>query len=340
MNLQSDSLPARRNTERRRAFTLIELLVVIAIIAILIALLLPAVQQAREAARRTQCRNQLKQAGLALHNYHDTFSTLPYATNQAGHLGLVAGSTVKNQSGWVLLLPYFDQAPLYNTIDHNYAMGTWNPGAGTILNGGTIPAANAKATGTKLTMLLCPSDDGPQFYAQGDGTYGCAPGTPSYRSTYGFSVTIGHAWDSGVANLWVNEGRAARAMFGASSNCNFRDIRDGTSNTVAISETTLDVYDGTTTPWACAQHVGGGVVFANSPSGRINNWYCCSWQTPPNTNYRVGRLGEWGSPGSTHTGGMHILMGDGAVRFLSENINTTVAQNLGYIADGNTIGEF
>ena len=326
---------------RKYAFTLIELLVVIAIIAILIALLLPAVQQAREAARRTQCKNNLKQIGLAMHNYHDVFSTLPYATSAAGHTGLPpAGVTVKNATGWIALLPYFDQGPLFNTINHSTAMGVWNPGGGTLAGGATILPANAAATGTKLTALLCPSDSGPQTYASGDGTYGCAPGVAAFRTNYGMSVRNGMAWDSGVGQLWTNEPRDARGMFGASSNCNFRDVSDGLSNSVCVSETTLDVYDGVTNSWACAQHVGMGIQFSDPPNININNWYCCAWETPANTHFRPGRLGEWGSPGSVHTGGMHVLMGDGAVRFLSENISSLTRQRLGYISDGQTLGEF
>ena len=330
-------LPAMR---RRIGFTLIELLVVIAIIAILVALLLPAVQQAREAARRTQCKNNLKQIGLALHNYHDTFQTLPFGTNGAGHMGLRPGATVKNTTGWVLLLPYFEQATLYSTINHNTAMGVWNPGGGTLAGGTTIDPNNAKASGVKLTALLCPSDAGPQTYASGDGTYGCAPGVAAYRSNYGFSVQYGHAWDSGNGYFWSSEARDTRAMFGASSNCNFRDVTDGLSNTVAIAETTLDVYDGVTASWACAQHVGMGVQFSNPPAGTINNWYCCAWQTPVNQHFKSGRLGEWGSVGSVHTGGMQALLGDGAVIFVSENIDATTRQNLGYISDGKVLGQF
>jgi type II secretory pathway pseudopilin PulG len=316
--------------------------VVIAIIAILIALLLPAVQQAREAARRTQCRNQMKQIGLALHNYHDSFTMLPFAVNGSGYSAAGAGAwtQVKNTTGWVMLLPYFDQAPLYNTIDHNAAMGLWNPGGGTIPNGGVMPAGNIAATRTKLTLLLCPSDDGPQFYPGFDGTYGCASGTPSYRTNYGFSVSQPHPWDNSAGYMWNSENRATRAMFGQFSNANFRDVRDGLSNTVAVSETTLDVYDGVTQSWACSQHVGGGINLVANPNIRINNWYCCAWATPPNQQFRPGRLGEWGSPGSVHTGGMHALMGDGAVRFISENISTATVTQLGSVADGQTIGEF
>jgi hypothetical protein len=247
---------------------------------------------------------------------------------------------VKNATGWVALLPYFDQAPLFNTINPASPMGMWNPGGGMIPNGGMIAPANATATGTKISLLLCPSDDGPQTYPGFDGTYGCAPGIPSYRTSYGFSVTQPHPWDNSTGYTWNSENRSARAMFGAMSNANFRDVRDGLSNTVAVAETTLDVYDGVAQSWACSQHVGGGINFANSPAGRINNWFCCAWASPPNQQYRIGRLGEWGSPGSLHTGGMHVTMGDGAVRFISENINTTTQQRLGYIADGETIGEF
>ena len=329
----------RRNnwTRRLRAFTLIELLVVIAIIAILIALLLPAVQQAREAARRSTCRNQLKQIGLALHNYHDAFNMLPYAASGPGYMGTATGALVKNQTGWVLLLPYIDQTPLYNTINHSAAMGTWNPGGGTLAGGATIVAPNATATGTKIGLFLCPSDDGPNTIASPGGTYGCAPGTPSYKASYGFVVRDGMHWSNAASYYWVNEDRATRSMFGISSNANFRDVTDGLSNTVAVSETTLDVYDGVTAPWACTHHVGHGVQFSYSPSTTINNWYCCTWQTPPNTNFRAGRLGEWGSPGSVHTGGMHVLMGDGSVRFISENLDTVTRQRIGFIADGQTV---
>src|SRR5690349_412792 len=117
---------------RRSGFTLIELLVVIAIIAILIALLLPAVQQAREAARRTQCKNNVKQLGLALHNYHDTFGVFPYAVANQGYSA--AGANVTNHKGFLGLLPYFDQANLFNQFNFNWATGTHNSG-GTVMGG-------------------------------------------------------------------------------------------------------------------------------------------------------------------------------------------------------------
>ena len=144
---------------RRRAFTLIELLVVIAIIAVLIALLLPAVQQARESARRTQCKNQLKQIGLALHNYHDTFiTTLPpgyiWAANTTAGVG-----TFSNGFGWgTMILPYIDQAPLYNTFA-NAATNHPNINLGLIMDSAArVP--NPGSVESVLSSQRCPSDPG------------------------------------------------------------------------------------------------------------------------------------------------------------------------------------
>ena len=322
-------------SSRRVGFTLIELLVVIAIIAVLVALLLPAVQQAREAARRSQCKNNLKQIGLALHNYHDQFNTFPYASSVPGSYGTAA--LIKNNTGWMMLLPNLDQSALYNSVNFNAATGAWNNSGGTLAGGG-VPAVNAAAAGTKIQMLLCPSDNGPQTFTY-NGSYGCAAGVPSYKSSYGFSVSIGS--DPSPGQEWNNEIRSTRCAFGLFSNMNLRDISDGSSNTVLISETTLDVQDGVTAMWACSGHVGQGVQFANPPSATtINNWYCCTWTTPVNGSFRPGALGEWGSPGSTHPGGLNVLMGDGAVRFVSQNINTVTRQRLGYIQDNQILGEF
>lgn len=327
---------------RVRAFTLIELLVVIAIIAVLIALLLPAVQQAREAARRTQCKNNLKQIGLSLHNYHDLANMFPYssgsAASTANNVGAAVMPTYRNQTGWVLLLPYFDQGPLYNQLNLSSAMGSWLNGGSFPLAGGGVPAVNAAASSTKLNALLCPTDNGPQTYPGFDGTYGCATGAVSYKSNYGFSVNTGQP-----SALWTNLGATTRSMFGDSSNTSMRHLSDGSSNTVAIAETTLNVYDGVTGSWACDQHVGNGVDFANLNGQRkINDWVCCGWG--PGTPWSVvnpqGTLGEWGTVGSMHTGGVQVLLGDGSVRFISENIDNTTRQRLGYIADGNPIGDF
>jgi prepilin-type N-terminal cleavage/methylation domain-containing protein len=212
--MKFDRFP-RKPSYSFRAFTLIELLVVIAIIAVLIALLLPAVQQARESARRTQCKNNLKQIGLALHNYHDVANMFPYSSNAAACTAKSIPSiipVIKNQTGWVLLLPYFDQGPLYNTIDHSSAMGSWLNSSGLTLAGpnGVVPAANATAGSLKLNALLCPSDSGKQFHGGFDGNYGCVANVNSYKSSYGFSVQSGQP-----GSLWSNENQYTRGFFGS-----------------------------------------------------------------------------------------------------------------------------
>ncbi|MCC7420012.1 MAG: DUF1559 domain-containing protein [Planctomycetaceae bacterium] len=316
-----------------RGFTLIELLVVIAIIAILIALLLPAVQQAREAARRNACKNNLKQLGLALHNYHDSLNVFPYATANAGQCTGM-GQLTTNHTGFLYLLPYLDQGPLYNKVNFSAATGDRNTGGGTLAGGGAVTSGNAALSTNILNVLICPSDDGRKFYTGADTTYGAGVANTA-RTSYGFSVS-----NANGCTLWDVENIGTRCVFGYGSRSNIKDIKDGTSNTVAMVETTLEVYDGVTGSWACAQHVGLGVQLVNPPNVNINNWLCCGWQSPPNANFRKGRLGEWGSPGSVHDGGLHVLMGDGAVRFVSENINATTRNNLAMMADGNTIGEF
>jgi len=318
----------------KRGFTLIELLVVIAIIAILIALLLPAVQQAREAARRSTCKNNLKQIGLALHNYNDTHRVFPYATSNPGTC-TVTGATITNHTGWLYLLPFMDQAPLYNQFNFSAATGERNAVSGTLAGGGAVASGNA-ALGTNIIQpLICPSDPGGATYAPASTAYGTGAAN-SARTSYGFSVTNAH--DTGDCNLWTNESKTSRTMFGINSNCKIRDVTDGTSNTVAVVETTLDVDDGECQSWAAASHVGLGTNFKSSRG--INEFRCCTWRTPPMAQYQPGRLGEWGDPGSTHTGGMHVLLADGAVRFISENIDSTTRVNLANISDGNVIGEF
>lgn len=321
----------------KSGFTLIELLVVIAIIAILIALLLPAVQQAREAARRSTCKNNLKQIGLALHNYHDTHRVFPYATANPGNcIPSSSTATITNHTGWLYLLPFMDQAPLYNQFNFSAATGQHNKTSNTLAGGGAIASGNADLGKNVVPILLCPSDDGGATYPYGDTNYGTGVANTA-RTSYGFSVTYGEFW-GGACTYWTNEGKTTRAMFGTNSNCKIRDIKDGTSNTVAVAETTLDVDDGECQTWAASSHVGMGTNLKSSRG--INEFRCCTWRTPAMNQFQPGRLGEWGDPGSTHPGGMHVLLGDGAVRFISENIDTTTRNNLANISDGNPLGEF
>ena len=276
---------------RRVGFTLIELLVVIAIIAVLVALLLPAVQQAREAARRTQCKNNLKQIGLALHNYHDQCNTFPYASSVPGSYGSAA--LIKNNTGWLSVLPNLDQSALYNSVNFNAATGSWNNSGGTLAGGG-VPVVNAAAAGTKIQMLLCPSDNGPQtFTYTAGGSYGCAVGVPSYKSSYGFSVFNGGDPSPGWRMEQRNPVDAVR-------------LRLVFEHESPRYHRRLEQYgahfrnDSRRAGW-CHGDVGvqrprgaRGPVRQSARAMTINNWYCCTWTTPVNGSFRPGRSGRMG----------------------------------------------
>lgn len=312
----------------RRGFTLIELLVVIAIIAILIALLLPAVQQAREAARRTQCRNNMKQLGLALHNYHDTHKAFPPAA-----IGRCTAPDL-NASGIPMLLPGLDQAPLYNQF--NFSLTTSNrEGAG--YESGTVgthtsdPAANGNLipVTTRVEAFLCPSDSGRERTDSSLYRPSATDATGGALTNYDFITTSTTYYNS--CGDWAAATATTKAMFGDNSKCQVRDVTDGTSNTVMMGETTRTVRNGHATAWGYRGHVMVGIWLASYP---LNNWDWAGTRQP------FGTLGSWAYPGSMHVGGMHILMGDGAVRFISENIDAVTRQRLAYMADGQTIGDF
>jgi prepilin-type N-terminal cleavage/methylation domain-containing protein/prepilin-type processing-associated H-X9-DG protein len=324
---------------KRIGFTLIELLVVIAIIAILIALLLPAVQQAREAARRTQCKNNLKQIGLAMHNYHDQSNTFPPGVVDVTRGGPSCSPIAAPTTFWgghTFFLPMIDQGPLYNQL---------NPGAGTCgMPVGTtlFPATTGRALlQTPLEMFRCPSDTGP---ALNDFHRTAAPAAVTTYST---------------SNYVVNE------MVGnVDTRVRIRDFVDGTSNTLMHAERALR-----TGPQGRRQT--GAIVFGRTSATDAAWKFRANW--PPNfNNPTTSTTGFGGDNGcvrhnisSEHTGGVHVLMADGAVRFLSENIGTNPAlqntttcvgmsttanpphtgpgfvfQNLFYINDGQPIGEF
>lgn len=322
---------------RPKGFTLIELLVVIAIIAILIALLLPAVQQAREAARRTQCKNNLKQYGLALHNYHDVYNCFPISANNSD-----TGNANWNNGviGWqARILPYTEQVGLYNQIQ-------WiNPGdpLAITVNGKTLRQNN-------VPYAQCPSDaspspDGNWAQASYSGSLGSQQ-TPSANGACQPFMVAGVNYQNpggaaGHGNDWRKNGISGmfgRIMF---SKIDMADVVDGTTNTIFVGEILP----------ACHDHGGGwwhynGMAQAHaSTSVPINMKTTCTAPYKPQTSEYPGCEAKsnwnlsWGFR-SSHTGGAQFLLVDGSVKFISQNIDYNTYQNLGARGDGKVIGEF
>ena len=330
-----------RNRLRRTAFTLIELLVVIAIIAVLIALLLPAVQQAREAARRTQCKNNLKQVGLALANYHDTFLMFP------------AGATWNNGWGhcWVVaIMPYADQANLYNQWNFSAQEG-W---IGSNVNFTPITAA-------RIPWTLCPSSSLPQFAAN----RGEFQNRPVQNNQY---VAISGAENS-PNGVYTNNSGATRngsfangGVYGGGGMLphndwkNIRDCTDGTSNTALVGElsdltwnagrtTSGDRRPGATWGWP----MGSGWTGKNNDpaaNGAGPGWMTTVRYAPnslnlDNNGVRSGEQDRVNTPlASQHVGGVHVAMGDGTVRFISNNIDMNLLTYLCVSNDGQVMSDF
>ncbi|WP_339729540.1 DUF1559 domain-containing protein [uncultured Gimesia sp.] len=308
---------------KKHGFTLIELLVVIAIIAILIALLLPAVQQAREAARRSTCKNNLKQMGIALHNYHDTHSVFPYGFMVKGSYGASPNyGSYHDRDTWAhQILPYVDQAPLYNiyAADNSYFVHQ---------------ITNTAISRAVIPVYLCPSD----------------PSTPgnadnSYRNQGSY---VGCAGNTRI----TNSSSPLPGMFYRNSKTKIRDILDGSSNTIAASEIVIRGNAATTTYWGCPGCFGiggahGEMSFSTheTPNTSISDQnYTCKSTTWPNspcvTRGASGSDPTFNFARSYHVGGVHVLLADGAVRFISSNIDRATFQDLGDRADGRVIGEF
>ncbi len=329
------------NGRSRRGFTLVELLVVIAIIGILIALLLPAVQAAREAARRSQCTNNMKQLGLALHNYHSANNCFPPGGIAYGHAWGPGPNDpiILNGNGLVLLLPQVEQAALYQQFNFRYATCNYlrNNGTGVLSDGGNAAVNvlnNARLTTQVLPIFTCPSDNGDPLLQDWDG-YRPYPGLRGAKTNYDFSQSAAY---NGTFNNWRNMGNgygpwAYKRMFGENSYCNFRDIVDGSSNTVAMAERLHNVVDGQCAAWgyrgwATSLDIGYPAYNGASP---INNWDCggirACWS--PGVVDQPGTLAEWNYPGSMHPGGCNVTLADGAIRFVSQ---TTAMDVLGAIA--------
>jgi prepilin-type N-terminal cleavage/methylation domain-containing protein/prepilin-type processing-associated H-X9-DG protein len=339
-----------RGSFRRRGFTLIELLVVIAIIAVLIGLLLPAVQKVREAAARAKCTNNLKQIGLALHNYHDS--------NQRFPAGYVDGNTDPASTpdndvgpgwGWAaFLLPYVEQGSVYNQINFSQPVGT---------------GINAQVSQVQLPVFLCPSDAYTQTVPVYDSSFTnpiaqVAPG--NYLGCNGWAECFSNGGLALVTDPGAGDGLDGPpppnsvGLFYRNSRTTFGSVADGLSNTIFVGERSGDHAPGTWT---------GAVA-----GGRCPAWMATQPFTPPYTPPAQAPTGPSGSaydnadfgealilahtnathlPSadfpifdpdtyySMHAGrGANFLFGDGSVHFLTSGINPNVYQALGTIGGG------
>ncbi len=327
-----------RRPRRVQGFTLIELLVVIAIIAVLIALLLPAVQQAREAARRSQCKNNLKQIGLAMHNYLDVYNAFPPGLisqiADAQYAGVTSSTVDANVECWgwgAFLLPYLEQTALYNQ--------------GGVGNGSPLENVLTTVAMTPITVYRCPSD------------YAPATRTPSQFATWAtsnYKANMGHRIGPQFADINPTQGAnvvstkveaKATGMFFRDIVRRIRDVTDGASNTILVGEARYELSgssNSTAAVWAGAKRGLGGNsakdVFGTG-RGPINN--------------TIGNFNQIVEPFSSHhVGGAQFVFADGSVRFLSENIDFTAnaADNesaadstyefLLNRADGQPVGEY
>ncbi|REJ89053.1 MAG: DUF1559 domain-containing protein [Planctomycetota bacterium] len=317
-----------QHRSRRRGFTLIELLVVIAIIAILIALLLPAVQQAREAARRTSCKNNLKQLGLALHNYHDAHLTFPPGGNGWGYA-----------SFFVMLLPYMDQTAAYNRFDFN---SDFDGRSGT-----RTFTAQQRAIYNELEVpgLNCPSSELDTHAT----SVRCGIGLKVQRPNY---VGIAGAARSAVDGVTLigSTGTYGRYVYNGVlnhvENVTIRDIIDGTTNTIMLGEQGRKRTDGT--DYRSCMHCGGaweGCYYSIQVAGSQFCQNIAAMLYAPN-NLATGltyadQPYHFNNPlSSRHEGGVQVTLGDGGVRFISENIDMTTLMRLSNREDELVLGEF
>jgi prepilin-type N-terminal cleavage/methylation domain-containing protein/prepilin-type processing-associated H-X9-DG protein len=361
------------NPRRLYGFTLVELLVVIAIIGVLVSLLLPAVQAAREASRRTKCLNNLRQLGLALHNFHDTRRHFPAGGhNDSPPYGT---ATTAEFSAWgsswvVFTLPFFEQGNVHQTL-----IFSGPGGSGWSAVGEAADLNTQRLDRVKLPLLRCPSSPFPERalnptpnavkpWIQANNYVGIAGAAPVAFGTPPVFIETRFSVGANVTNCCGGGIASAGGVLHQASKVRIAEITDGTSNTMVVSEQSdfLTLDNGTKIDWATGYLHGfiiGWRASVAPPDPRLNNTDVRHFNMTT-IRYQINRRGPWpaGPDGngncattgvcrntgnnipllSAHPGGVHALMADGSARFLRENLPLVTLAQLATRDDGVTIG--
>ncbi|GAA4437441.1 DUF1559 domain-containing protein [Bremerella cremea] len=312
-----------------KAFTLVELLVVIAIIGVLISLLLPAVQQAREAARKMHCTNNMKQLGLAVHNYHDNFGRFPpgylHPDDASYRASPYDWNNAENGYGWgTFILPFIEQSALHDSFDF------------------TTPWTATEAQ-HEISAYVCPSDASPplnRFYYQDHYLQDTTKPETDRMAKSNYVANYGTASPNGA--IFSKSGTTG-GVSGYGSDLKFRDFTDGTSHTIYFTE-----RDGVRTRGS-GQYEAGGAIWIGVPKvygvGGSNHIHArFPGSATENTYYGInlptGTYGPVYGATSQHPGGVNVTMADGSVQFLSEYTAWETVAGLARRSDGKVIGEW
>lgn len=309
---------------------------VIAIVGVLIALLLPAIQAAREAARRAHCTNNMKQLGLALHNFHSINKRFPFAGADYGwcRMPIDGGSQqIRNWNGLVFLLPHLEHQAIFDRFDQrhpasNVVVGNNECCAPTAalgaLTGDAVSSGNGDLFVERLQIFTCPSEVGNPYLpltvhmSIGGNLVGA-------KTNYDFSGSRDYH-----CKVWQQQPDNWRRMFGENTEFADKDVLDGLSNTVAMSETLFDVYNGKGTAWGYRGWAMPGIDVG------LNGINETDWPGSA-IEPRPSQLGTFASAGSLHGDGANMLFADGSVHFIDEHTPQHVLQALAAMADGEIV---